>query len=370
MLQLRIRFSDSLSNRFLDEHGLPLFESLSKLKESAQGITPGEISFSAGAVWREDYVRELNRRFPGMSYRVPTSYDSTVLGVIARLMGEVRRIERLEADHPARRLMDASTYQMKIEDESDATFTCMTTREEIVQQSGGAGIVRDDHPLYDRGPLASALFGHLGQGLPDIVRGKPVARPWTPATPFELISRLHELDAEQSHLRRSKSSEHDDLARVVQDRWMPVLKQQRDIVLEADAARWFWPGASIVFALKNLSAEQSAVLAHRGGLSPRSNLKGIAASKQVGRVTAKDVYNGAGARYMPSLRMPYGLFVKKGIKTSMVMGAIAKSGYVDVECRGDAALQAESRRLIEEAAVGPFTFGKKGIAYLEHVKGI
>lgn len=365
MLKIRVRFRDSMSNTFRREREDEVIESFSKLKTMSEVVTPAGIPVPDKPVWREDYVRELNRRFPGMPFRVPASYENTVLGVVARLMGETRRIEYLEDEHPAKRFMAVAKHRIEVESESDETFTFST--KPVQQQGGGAGVVASDNPLYDHGPLAQALFSQLGGNLADIVRGVLPAKPWTPGTPYDLITRCEAIDQEQAQLKRSRGPEYEVAIGLVRERWLPIFNDQ-GIEVKGDVGAWSWAGTSIVVALGAMPPDAVATLRERGGLSKTGNITGIAGSGAVGRITPKDLYKGATGKSLYSTRMPFGLLVKRGIETKMVMGAIVKSGYLDITCDGNEGLEAEVKGLIQDAAIGPFTFGKKGLAYVESMR--
>ena len=101
MLNIEISFQDSWTNQFLDEHRNPLFTSMSGFNAKQRKLS--NVVFNSNTAPQQtlvEHVRQQNRDNPGMALRVPATYDNTVRGVVARLLGEVRRLSNLDAEHP------------------------------------------------------------------------------------------------------------------------------------------------------------------------------------------------------------------------------------------------------------------------------
>jgi hypothetical protein len=374
MLFLKIRFKSSWTNSFLDEEGLPLFTSGSAFGDGQRNLVP------AATTWdypdnqgRVAQVRELNKLNPSMTYKVPANYDNTVRGILSRLMGEVCRLPMLEADHLAHEVFAHMQYQMDIESEHDEIVSLATPPNEL--QGSGAGLMPAGNPLYAEGPLAQKLFGHLAQPVTDILEGVvPLVR-WAPRSPSELIGKLLEYKEAQGAYIASIKEQADQDGREYQSPASSfgkgiaaAIKEHRSgCELDADADSWLWAAAVIARNVLQLAEDEREALIAGGFLSDRGNFPGLAMSGKLGQVTIKDLFKGAGCKKAFSTRMPYQADLWFANKFKLTLGIIKKSGTVSVSIDLPEETAELVKQRIEDAAVGPFHFGKKGIAYLEQM---
>lgn len=385
-LQLVIPFESSWTNVLADERGEPFLTS-GRVFSAAEarpkaGLLP---RMAAKNQLRVDYVRQLNAENPEMTYRVPESYDNAVLGVLARLLGEVRRVRDLEEDHLARRLFVCATYAVEVSAEHDEVTLLATPGNEV--PGSGGGVFEAGHPLYSGGEIARKLFGHLALSVRELIAGgKPMVQ-WTPSSPTALIARLGELDDEQSawikevqDAAKANGSTYSSPALT----WAGRLKDglTAPIVCNEDVDKWSWAGAEIASKVLVLSDEELEMLRKHKAISARqASIPGIAASGNLGRVTAKDLLGGTpGCRKRKSYSMPYVQELPvldasnsdKGTAKSnrIPFGIIKKSGTLTITLDLDGDLERQFLDQLDAAGVGPFHFGKKGLAFLERVKRI
>lgn len=375
MLHIKIGFESSWTNSFADENGEALFLSGSKFNEGLRGQAPVPLSLNAPDNQRRVHnIRQLNAANPDMTYRVPASYDNTVKGVLARLMGEVERLKNLPEDHPVHEAFSRTRYTLDISAEHDEVVS-LATRQLNEIATSGAGVLPVGNPLYEHSELAAALFGHLGGTLAEVIAGKYPEVPWTPATPFDLISRLQDFKAAQADLVKARKAEEGDAyvspfaeqAEKIQAE-LAALAASADLKPNPD--EWNWAGAVVARVIHTLPAEMRAELVAKKVLSRNGGLPGLAMSGGLGNVTPKDIYEGSGCQKAYSNRMPYSAelwFGDADSKQKLTLGVIKKTGtvHLEIDLPDDAARALKQR--IEDAAVGPFHFGKKGIAYIRQM---
>ena len=374
MLKITIPFEGSWTNVFLDENKDALFTSGTSFNKGQGGAKVESIALQAGAApntSRVSNIRALNARNPGMTYQVPVNYDNTVKGVLARLMGEVRRLADLEVDHPVHAVFAACSYEMAVTAEHDEIISFATPPNPI--QSGGAGVLPAGNPLYEGTALAKRVFGHLGGSLADLVSGRRTSAEWTPSSPSALVIRLQNLADEQAaYIKSFKAVQGDDYVSPFRRQGLEIQQflaaLPSPVSTRDDFDGWGWAGALIARAVYALDTEERERLQKDGFLSAAGNLQGLAMSGNLGNITIKDVYAGAGCQREFSSRMPYiAAFWFEGSpkKQKFELGIIKKSGVLQLNIE----LPSEQARAvqvqIEQAAVGPFHFGKKGIAYVE-----
>jgi hypothetical protein len=349
------------------------------------------------------YLQALQDANPELLYRVPVSFDRAVQGVLARLVGEVRRLSDVEESHLAFRAFQAGGFDVQIEHEHSQT-TKLATYEINDIQTGGAGLIAND-ALYSRSELARNLFGHLGQSLVDLEFSladvlEPGALPagmgWCPGSPAELIDRLNALNEEQSEvIKKAKKAAGKGgvyvspyfnalsaLARAMpRDAEATITKQMEihgqgkavGLSIETGALdAWSIAGATIVARIKRLSGEELAAYIAVGALTKFGGLAGMAMSGGIGNITPKDLFHFASGARAESGRMPYGVDVpvmQANDRAQFVpSGVLKKTGMITFSISDDPDLEQELHAAIEAASVGPFHFGKKGLAYVQSLE--
>ena len=401
MLKLHIRFESSWTNSFfkVGEDGNrdePLFTSGSQLAASAKGIEPADLDLTnlAASNSRLEYLQALQTLNPNLLYRVPESFHRTVQGILARLTGEVRRLKDVEGDHLALRAFAAGTYEVKIEHEHSQLVKLNTYCVNDIQ-SGGAGVIAAD-ALYSGSADATYLLSALGNSLAAIESALSTGLPipvtgWVPASPSELIDRLATLNAEQTDVvkkaQKLKDAAHitaypcifDFLAKKLPEDVLATLKIQSERALDgniqakttvADGALYGWSlaGAFIVVQVKSLSIDERERYIAEGLLTRNGGFAGLAMTGSVGSVTPKDMFTFASGQKAKSSSLPYSIDIPVATtnskKTFIQSGILKKTGTLSFEISGNLTLEDELRTAIENASVGPFHFGKKGVAYV------
>lgn len=398
MLELTLKFSSSWTNVLADETKQSLFTSSTAFNAGLRGLTPVALVHPQEKnTSRVANARALNLANPNMSFRVPQNYDNTVKGVLSRLLGEVRRLDALEPEHFLHDVFKHTTYTTDIESEHDELVSLATPPNEV--QSSGAGLLKSGNPLYDGGALAKQLFGHLGCSIEQLIAGEAPANPWTPSNPSELIVRLDGLkeaqgrlieqakeDLKEEHAAELEGLKSAEIKEVVAKYYESPAKQFAQVVTSRLAAAapdietkdpdsWNWAGAWLAMQIHTLPADQKEQLIAANVLSRAGNLSGLAMSGNLGNITAKDLYQGSGCKKKYSTRMPFSaeLYFETGTdkagkpaRRSFNLGVIKKTGKVTIQIAVPTEKALELKHMIEQAAVGPIHFGKKGTAFLSN----
>jgi len=407
VLRLTLRFESSWVNRFASGSGAPaLFTSDTQLKASTKGLVPVEMDpATAGQPGaRLAYLQRLQAANPALLYRVPDDFDNTVRGVLARLVGEVRRLSWLREhrpEHLALRAFAAGRYTIKLEHAYSSTMRLTTPANDV--RSKGAGLIRDN-PLYGDTDLSRWLFGHLEYDVEDMLailgQGQLPEGRWTARSPSQLIARLEVLLDQQKSLlegARRQATDGDypyaSLFALTLDAFSPALHEQIDAQLDRRKAyaanhldqnvnqtiedgvleSWHLAGAVIVARLRSMDEAERTALIERGVLSSKSSgLSGLSMTGQVGHVTPKDLYRSATGQPAVSRRMPYSVNLPGPVRADgrnerIDSGVLVHSGHVEFELDGDEVLERELVDAIQAASVGPLHFGKKGVAWVSAI---
>lgn len=423
MMTLKIKFDSSWTNSMFDgPGGSPLFTSGKQFGDSMRGLVAADPALLQ-ADTRIPYLQGLQKLNPGMAYRVPESYDRAVQGVLSRLVGEVRRLDAVEKDHLALRAFLAGSYEMNIDEENSQTNLLATYQTNQVA-SGGVGVISKD-ALYCGSAEAREIFGFLGLSLAEMqeqvdeistFQGDHPRYRWTPKSPADLISRLGALDEEQKQTIKSEKgataegSEYvspyanlcqffevafkGDVETTVAKRIAAAAavaassagkKLSKSSAIPTTVASgalegWSLAGALVVTRIRQLQPAMVADLVAAGGLSRNGGLGGMSMTGEIGGVTAKDMYGFASGQKAESNSMPYRCTVPVTFKASpdiagsglakdrtsyIASGVIKKTGSMTFKISGDAVLEQEIFEAIRKACVGPFHFGKKGVAHIE-----
>jgi hypothetical protein len=135
---------------------------------------------------------------------------------------------------------------------------------------------------------------------------------------------------------------------------------------------WSIAGATIVARINRLNAQELAAFIAAGALTKAGGLAGMAMSGGLGNITPKDLFHFASGARAESGRMPYGIEVPvmqaNGRTQSVPTGVIKKTGTITFKLANQPELEQELHAAIESASVGPFHFGKKGIAYVQSLE--
>lgn len=384
MLSLLIPFEGSWTNSFADHDFNPLFTSGKGFGEGMRGLASVPLMLRADNTSRVELVRAMMAANPtpegpgsSMTYRVPTSYDNTARGIVARLLGSVERLSNLREYSPLLEVLNSISYKLTVTSEHDEVMSLATPPNPI--QTSGAGVLPEGNELYSHSVVAKKLFGHLGNSVESLVAGD-FSGDWSPGSPAELIGRLLECAEEQKNFvaayKKQQGEDYfspfKDQAALIQARataaMSPVAPE-----FAADVDSWLWASALIVAGIYCLPDEDKQSLIASGAISARGNFPGLAMSGKVGGLTIRDLYKGAGCKIAYSTRIPYSAemwledTLNPGKKKKISLGVIKKNGFIEIALDLPLEKAQAVRDAIEAAAVGPFHFGKKGIAYLDRM---
>jgi len=432
MLKLTLRFESSWTNSFYeqDESGAPVtprFDSGRSLNSSTRNLVrvddePFDPQGKLTGSTRIPMLRQLQAANPSLAYRVPDSFDSTVIGVLARLVGDVRRLRMIESDDPghiALRAFAKGKYAVHIETET-SMLTTLATAEPKDIQTAGAGICTYD-ALFTPSALTRELFGHLDMSVEDMelaVAHDPsalTAGSWAPDSTGALVRRLQARQEEQDAIVAAarKAAVDGDLTYVTpfpaMGAWMmqalpedvaaklaklteSAAEMAAEMAAEADRAAiegrvgkvkkltpppltvpagaldaWGFAGAVVMARLKSLPETVRQQMVDDGTLTAAGNLAGLAMSGNVGRLTEKDMFRFASGVPATSHSLPFSVELPmrvNGRDVTIPSGVLKKDGTLSFELDGDAALESELFDAITAASVGPLHFGKKGVAYI------
>ena len=412
MLELTLRFESSWSNSLAQSPGGPArFTSGSDLSKSIKGLQRPEAEHTPPEASRTTetgsgplpYLRQLQAANPAMQYRVPESYDNTVKGVLARLVGEVRRLEMLEPEHLALRAFAHGQAHVQHTALYSQTTTLTNAKPKAIQ-SGGAGLIERDG-LYQHSEAARYLFGFLGLNMAQlethafgILGGTSIplsAEVWTPASPSQLLHRLSTLQAEQDEAVKAAQKQAKNSGQTYASPYPNLLAAlQKHLAQEAhdfahkapkkatgtDKAvatidsQWWLAAALTIAKIKLLNPEEKQSFIDEGLLNSNGFLQGITMNGNVGEVTPKGLFQFASGRYQYSNRLPYSVELPmpvsdaKGKPIMAPAGVIKKDGTLRFTLQGQPQLEQELYDAIRAASVGPLHFGKKGIAWLEKLE--
>ena len=419
MFRLRLRFESAWTNVLATPDDAPLLVSSKTLRGSVGGLAPvaldgpvpgrpvpGEpapdepMRPERGETRRLVRLRAVQAANPGIGYRVPASFDDTVRGVLARLVGEVRRLRRIQTEAPghlALRAFARGRYRLDVEREH-ARPAILANRRPPRDPNLGAGLVAD-RPLYEDPSVGRFFFGHLDGDVDALVdalaRGHLPEGHWHPRSPGALADRLDRIGKAMNRWRAlaRRAGDADAFERLARA-WMtldPGLGGQVARALDgpagarADGAPWrrraeglaggalaAWHlGSAVAVARAGLLDERTrAELVRRRALTVEGNLGGITTRGAVGQVGRRELCDAASRARPRAHRVPYGLDAlvvpsPSGSRTRVETGLIVRDGTLSFAIDGDEALERELEGAILDASVGPLRFGKKGVAWVE-----
>jgi len=428
MLKLTLRFESSWTNSFYeqDESGAPVtprFDSGRSLNSSTRNLVrvddvPSDPQGKLTGSTRIPMLRQLQAANPLLAYRVPDSFDSTVIGVLARLVGDVRRLRMIESDDPghiALRAFAKGRYAVHVETETSMLTTLATHKPKAIK-TAGAGICIND-ALFTPNALTRQIFGHLDMSVEDMelaAAQDPSALmdgSWAPDSIGTLVRHLQARQEEQDAIVAAarKAAVDGDLTYETpfpaMGAWMTqalsedvaaklakLTDEAAEMAAEEDRAAnegrvgkvkklapppltvqagaldaWGLAGAVVVAKLKSLPEAVRQQMVDDGTLTAAGKISGLAMSGNVGCLTEKDMFSFASGVAATSHSLPFSVELPMRVNGRVVTipsGVLKKDGTLSFELDGDAALESELFDAITAASVGPLHFGKKGVAYI------
>ncbi len=351
-------------------------------------------------------VKELNKFYPNYQYADIT--QNTVLGILCRLVGEVRRLDTLDETHPIIALKDKISFKNVNTEFQNETVLLHTPLKEV--QNNAGGLIPEEksgHFLLTRNPLSETLLSvfkietqeemlSLLEGMknndkslfyskyPDDIKANTFVKEMSLADNknAEIIEGFLFKDGDclwkevNGRLFRGPVAGvlalEEDIAENLDNKAFNVTNRRKE--LDVDEIFNIFGAVfalKIAFLRKNELFEKEFENSLNGA---KTSIKGLAPGS--GSITIKDFYVNFVTDKKMSWTMPYSvdlrrdLFVKEDLKefnTFAKLGVTKECGYLEIsiDISEDDALDLFNR--IDEAGVNTFHLGKKGLAYIEEI---
>jgi hypothetical protein len=334
------------------------------------------------------FIQALNRLNPDMTYRVPENFDNTIIGVLARLTGEIRRVSDLDADHIAIRAFNSIANKDSCLTIESLTNECISLKTCVPDPTLAGGILDPHNPFLGNKLIAKKIFGHYGASFEQIVHAVlngGVQHEWYFENPSDLVAEYLRLEKEQKDFKAANTQAYEDLSTAL---GKEASRLGYAIDLNQSGLNYSVSGVIAILEFLSLSQAETDLI----GDYLRSNVPGFASlsAKSPGKITEKD---------FKAFFQPLGNKSKKKVtsfpffvgdmwvyqydangdpisnpkkpnefkKTKLGLGVLKKDGYMKLLISDDDVFS-ELEEKIEAAGVNILSFGKKGIAYLESME--
>lgn len=385
------KYSNSFSNKETKEITANSLKAIGDKKEGKQVIISENDSY-------EDIMYKINDVFPNFQYSPITK--NTVLGVISRLLGEIRYLNRFidsEPEHIINKLNDKITFKMFDREIFNEIIRISTIEKE--SPNGGGGVISKksmENIILSHNEYSEILYSVFNivnlEMLEEFIRTLESATKLEDLKDFFIKNNLLYCGVYEPYKfiemfeKNSKiTSVFDSELRKVQkevkeinpqvEKYISLLKRIGKLNYD-DEEYHFKPkfvnlaGILVYLFAKFLIRNKYSIT--EKFLEKNGNIKGIAEGS--GGLTPKDFYS-AFSRKKISFNSPYflksGFFGKKENKEinqgDFTIGATKEDGlleiYIDVS-------EEEATRLkerIDAVGVSSFQMGKKGLAYIKRI---
>lgn len=354
-------------------------------------------------------IKELNKYYPNYQYADIT--QNTVLGILCRLVGEVRRLDCLDITHPIISLKNKISFKNENTSFQNETVLLHTPLKEV--QNNAGGVIPEEkcnHFLLTKNTLSETLMSVFQYQNKE-----------------EIIQFLTDLNNNNDELFYSKYHDNINVKTFVIEHSKAETKQKEIIkgleysdgvyLIKEINERLFYGKITNVHSLENyiknnidkegfkpatiteerkkynvaeifniagfLFAKKISFLRNNNLFfeefekslnSNKTSIKGLAPGS--GSITIKDYYSNFVSDKKLSWTMPYCVDIKKDLfepndlsefNPGAKIGVTKESGNLTISL--DLSLEEELfiYKRIENAGVGPFQLGKKGLAYVSDI---
>lgn len=351
-------------------------------------------------------IKELNKYYPNYKYSDIT--DNTILGILCRLVGEVRRLDSLKIEHPIISLKDKISFKNFNKTFQNEVILLHTPLKEVQNNAGGlVSADKSDHFLLNKNNLSETLLNVFTlkeqDEIIDLLRKMSNNDMEVFYSQYKEDIKINTfvkemLLAEEKHknIIQGFYFKSDDIVwkeidkRLFKGKEFDINHLEKEVLNNIDNKKF-----SIKEEIKELEVEeifniygvlfaQKIEFLKRNNLfkkefekylNSRNSIKGLAPSS--GGLTVKDYFNNFVDGKKMSWTMPYQVDVKKELfkkddwkdfNTSAKLGITKESGYIEIYINVDKEEALKLYEMIENAGVNTFHLGKKGLAYIENIE--
>lgn len=302
------------------------------------------------------------------NHQVRDITHNTVMGLLNRLIGDQRKLyqarnKEYEDTYYFEEIEDKVTFEKKKTIISKESIFLRNLKKDNYDRSAWTGIINDNHPLLSSN-FSRRLFSIFDYTLEEIVDFILTGKEYE--SPDFLISSLNIKETCEKKINKLKAIEVTDSLKEVLDVLNNTFKDvnylsKKELIY---TSKLYY---SALYIMLNNIQEESDI---SDALTKNGNISGI--SK--GNFTAKDFMKS----FTEGKKIIYGNPYKTNYwKDSEVEGGKKKkieelisveSGILEINIDIDKDKARELRDLIDDAAVGTFYLGKKGLAYVQRIK--
>lgn len=354
-------------------------------------------------------IKELNKYYPNYQYADIT--QNTILGILCRLVGEVRRLDSLNDNHPVLAIKDKIKFENKTTGFQNEVVLLHTPLKEVKNNAGGVipeekshhflltknslsesllsvfdiknqaeliiilnGIKNNDHSLFETKysgevqantfVIKHALFENI---QPDIIKGLNFYEGENVIK--ELIGRVFYGEITKVKILEEYINSNIDKAEFKPATITDLRKKLG--VNEIFNMGGFLFAKKLNFLRNNNLFEKEFENALNTG---KTSIKGLAPNS--GSITIKDFYTNFVTDKKMSWSMPYSVEVKKDLfvqadlkefNTGVKLGVTKECGELIIYLDLSSEAAADFYKKIEAAGVNTFHMGKKGLAYVSDI---
>lgn len=330
---------------------------------------------------RDDYqtnMEKIGSLYPNYRY-VDISKD-TVLGVLARLMGDVRRLSviNMEKNHIINQIKNGVSFNDKKIDFQNEIMTLTTPLKD--NQSHGGGIIANkykDFPLFKDSNFTRIIYSAFNIGSVEEYIDFTTQLEKNGINSIKKyrgdVNFMNFLILLTDETKKIKGGKNIDLENGSLMKLYNFLKLKG--ISNSVSNNYTLPGLAIYSIIYQMQKENLFEKELKMLLGKKNNISGIVPTN--GNVTIKDIYNSIGSKKQ-SNNSPYmlnkireSLFVsnengKKRIPKCR-LGVTKYTGELTINISINQDLENKVKEYIEVANVSTFQLGKKGLAYVKEI---
>ncbi len=355
-------------------------------------------------------IKELNKYYPNFQYADIT--ENTVVGILCRLVGEIRRLDMLDNTHPVLKLRNKITFKNENVSFQNENVLLHTTLKEVQNNAGGLiDEAKSSHFLLSKNALSETLLSvfeiknqsELIELLNGLKNNDPKFFYSSYLKPIKVDSFLKEhILADNTHKEIILGLDyHDGKNRLLEVNGRLFFGEDinvialKNYILQGNDNPNFKP-ASITEERKKLNVDEifnvfGFLFAKKISFLRENNLfknefetslngqktsiRGLAPGS--GSITIKDYYTNFVSEKKMAWTMPYSVALKKDLfvkndlnefNAGAKIGVTKECGVLTINLNLSKEEEEWVLEKIENAGVNTFNLGKKGLAYVSKIE--